>query len=72
MQIDFFGRNFRLLDCFERGLRRHVAGRFVLGRDAPFLDPGARRDPLVAGIDHAREILVGKNFLRHITAGADD
>jgi hypothetical protein len=71
-QIDFFGGNFRLLDCFERGLRCHVAGHFVFGGNAPFLDPGARRDPLVAGIDHAREIFVSKNFLRRITTGADN
>src|SRR5947208_15273097 len=38
-QIDFFGRNFRLLDCFERGLRCLVGGRFVLCRDVPFLEP---------------------------------
>ena len=71
-KIDFGGRNFRLFDRLQRRFRGHVARLFVFRGDATFLDPGASRDPFVAGIDHARQIFVGQNFFRHVTSSADD
>ena len=61
-----------LLDRGEGGFRRHVAGVFIFRGDAAFFDAGARRDPLVVGVDHLREVGVGQNFFRHVAAGADD
>ena len=71
-EIDLLRRNLRLLERFQRGLRRHVAGLFVFRRDATFFDAGASGDPLVAGVDDLREVGVGEAFLRHVTAGAND
>ena len=54
--------------ALSAALGGHVAGAFILRSDAAFLDPGARGDPLVARIDHAREVLVRDDFFRHVTA----
>ena len=71
-QIDFISFDPGLFHRGERSLGAHVAGVFVLGRDAAFLDPGAGGDPLVVGLDDLREIGVRQDFFRHVTAGADD
>ncbi len=71
-EIDFLRRNLGLLHCLERGLGCHIAGVFILCGDAALLDAGACSDPIVAGIDHAREVLIGQNLFGHITACADD
>ena len=71
-EIDLSRFDLGLLDRFQRSLRRHVARVFVLGGDAAFLDASARGDPLVARVDHSRQVGVGQNFFRHVTAGADD
>ena len=71
-QIDFARLDLGLLDRLQRRFRRHVAGRFIFGGHAALFDAGACRDPLVARVDHAREIVIGQNFLRHVTAGAND
>ena len=54
------------------GLGRQVGGEFILGRDAPFLDAGARGDPFIRGLDHFFEVGVGQDFFRHIRADAGD
>ena len=64
--------DFCLLDRLQRRFRRHLARCFILGGDAAFLDAGACCDPFVACVDHAREIIIGQNFLRHVAAGAND
>ena len=55
-----------------RGLRAHVGGEFVLRRDAPLADAGARADPLVARIDHLLQLGVGQHAAGQIGAGGDD
>ena len=71
-EIDLFRGNAGLLHRSQSGLGGHVAGLFVGRGDPAFLDPGAGRDPLVVGLDDLREVLVGEDFFRQITAGADD
>ena len=71
-QIDFIAGDSGLFHRGERGFGAHIAGVFVLRGDAAFLDAGAGGDPLVIGLDDLREIVVGENFFRHVTAGADD
>ena len=39
--------------------------------NAPFFDAGAHGDPLVAGVDHLFQVMVGDDFRRQFGAGAD-
>ena len=55
-----------------RRVESEIAGRLANGRKMALADAGARRDPLVAGIDQLLEIGVGDDFLRQIAAGAGD
>src|SRR4029453_17385897 len=50
-QIDFISFDPWLFHCGERSLGPHIAGIFIVRRDAAFFDPGAGRDPLVIGVD---------------------
>jgi len=49
-----------------------IAGGLAVRRAAALADAGARRNPLVAGVDELFEIGVGDDFLRQIAAGAGD
>jgi hypothetical protein len=71
-KLDVLGRDLRLFQRLKCGLRGHITGHFVLSRNATLLDPGARGNPFVAGIDHVREVLVGQDLVRRVTAGPDD
>ena len=39
--------------------------------DPPFADAGALRDPLVAGVDHGGDLVVGHHAVRHVRADAE-
>ena len=39
-------------------------------QDMALLDAGALGDPLVGGVDHAREIVIGQHVRRHIAVDA--
>jgi hypothetical protein len=57
----------------ERGAGRvqgHVRGGFAGRRDPSFVDAGALHDPLVGGIDGAREFRVGEHPARQVAAAA--
>src|SRR5207302_10106488 len=41
-----------------RGRLRHTGVRLVRARDPPLTDPGALADPLVRGVELARELVV--------------
>ena len=58
--------------AFKRGLRAHVAGVFILGGDAAFLDSGAGGDPLVVVSTIFERSSFVRTFFRHVTAGAND
>ncbi|MNV67846.1 hypothetical protein D3C71_1606600 [compost metagenome] len=55
-----------------RGVVAEVAGGLAFGRNVPFADTRARLNPLIAGVDHFLQILVGQHFFRQITTGARD
>jgi len=71
-EIDLLRRNLCLLDRLECRFRRHVASVFVLIGNPTLLDTGSRSDPVVAGINHAREVCISQNFVGHIAARTDD
>src|SRR5580692_392224 len=59
----------------ERGarrVRRHVRGPFAGRRDMALVDAGALHDPVVRGVDLARQIAVGEDLRRQIAAAAED
>ena len=59
----------------ERGARcvhRHVRGQFAGRGDAALVDAGALHDPVVGGVDLARQIGVGEDLRRQIAAAAEN
>ena len=55
------------------GLPCHVTGSETLfAEDAAFLDADTRRNPLVIGIYHARQFLVGEDIVWHVTSNTRD
>ena len=71
-EVDLFCRNLRLFECLERRLGRHIASVFIFCGNAAFFNAGASGYPIVAGVDYAREVRVGQDLFRHITACADN
>ena len=69
-EFDFLRPHAGLLKRLEGSLAGHVRGELVVRGNTPLADPGACDDPLVSRIDHRGQIIVGENFLRHITASA--
>ena len=55
-----------------RGKRRHMRGQFARPGNAALVNTGALNDPLVGGVDLQREIGIGKNLVRQITAAAQN
>ena len=55
-----------------RGDDCEVRGRLVGAGDMPALDPSPRRDPLVAGVNQARQVVVGQHLRRCIGAQTQD
>ena len=51
---------------------RQLRGDFAGRGDVAFVDAGALHDPLVGGVDLAREIGVGQDSARQITAAAEN
>ena len=47
-----------------RGDRGHRRRRLVGRGDAPLADAGPRHDPLVGGVDHPLEVVVGQDLRR--------
>src|SRR5262249_32342679 len=58
----------------HQGLARRgdaeIRGDLVIGRNMPLLDAGALANPAVAGIDHAREVVIAQDFFRQVGADA--
>ena len=52
------------------GLHRHVGSRHLRIRDVALADAGALQDPLVVGIDHLFQILVGEHARRRCSSPA--
>ena len=72
-RVDGVGIGSRLLQQLACGLASHVArAQPLLGEDAPLLDADARLDPLIGGIDHARQLLVGEDVVGHVAADTGD
>ena len=55
-----------------RGLFGQVGRGLAVGGDVPALDPGARADPFVAGVDQLLEVGVGQDLFRQVAPGAGD
>jgi hypothetical protein len=55
-----------------RRLRAHVRGEFVLRRNAPLANAGARPNPLVARIDCLFQLRVRENAAGQVGAGGND
>ena len=51
---------------------RQVDRRFVLRRDVAALDAGTGADPLIGGVDHFLEIVIGHDPIGQARAGAAD
>ena len=60
------------LDCLAAGRKREIARVFGVRSDMALANSGARENPLVGGIHHALEVLVGEDFARQVAAGAHD
>ncbi len=71
-EIDVGRRNPRGAEGGPRRMLGEVAGHLRGRRDPALADAGARADPRVAGVDALREIVVGEDVRRQITAGPDD
>jgi len=71
-KVDFLGVYTRHFNGTLGCMKCQIAGSFVFGRDMAFANAGAGDDPIVGGIHHLRQIVVGQNFFRQITAGAGD
>ena len=55
-----------------RRVRSHVRGEFAGRGDAALVDAGALHDPLVGGVDLARQIGIGQDLARQIAAAAEN
>src|SRR5262249_53861673 len=59
----------------ERRLRRvggQIGGQFARRSDAALVDAGALYDPIVGGVDLARQVGVGQDLRRQIAAAAEN
>ena len=65
-------RRRRLPARATRGVVGQVAGGLAFGGDVALADAGARGDPLVAGVDELREVVVGQHLFRQVAAGTGD
>ena len=67
------GGKARTLKRLAGGRGREVGGQLALGREVALGDAGALADPLVGGVDLARQLLVAHHARREIGAhGAHD
>src|SRR5690606_20428450 len=71
-QVDLVGRDARGLDRPQRGLVGQVAGGLPFGGHPALADAGTRTDPLVAGVDHLGQVVIGDHLLRQVAAGSGD
>ena len=71
-QVDRLRVNVRMGERRARRMGRHLRGQFAGRGDAALVNAGALHDPLVGGVDLAREIGIGKNLVRQITAAAEN
>ena len=71
-QINFAGAQVGRFDGFARRLLGEVDGEFIIRRNPALADAGARLDPLLGGVDHGFEFLVGEDFVGQVSARADD
>ena len=51
-------------------MHSHMRGEFAGSGDAPLVNPGALDDPLVGGVDFARQIGIGQDLVRQVAAAA--
>ena len=71
--IDGVGGHTRLVEELARGLAGHVArAKAFLGEDTALLDAYTRRNPLVTGVYHAREFLIGEDIVGHVTSNTSN
>src|SRR3546814_2042617 len=63
-QVDLGGLDAGRFHRTHGGVVREVAGGFAFGRDVALADAGARGDPLVAGVDDLRQVVVGEHLFR--------
>src|SRR5206468_3351507 len=71
-QVDLAGLDSRALEGLLRRPDGEVGGRLGLVDDVPLADAGALDDPLVRGLHHPLELLVGEDALRGIGTDTDD
>ena len=71
-QVDRGSVDARIGQGGDRGGRRDVGERLLLGRKAPLADAGALDDPLVRRVDELLEILVREDTVRDVDAEAGD
>src|SRR3546814_5839360 len=69
-QVDLGGLDAGRFQRTHGGVVREVTGGFAFGRDVALADAGARGDPLVAGVDDLRQVVVGEHLFRQVAAGA--
>jgi hypothetical protein len=70
--IDFRWRDIRIVESMSRRSGSHFTCRFVHTGDSAFFDPGARRDPFIAGVHHRFEVSVGQDSCRKVASCAYD
>src|SRR5690606_30713098 len=71
-QVEFVGT---AAGSFERAYRRvvrEVHRGLAFGGDVALTDAGARGDPLVAGVDDLRQVVVGQHLAGKVAAGTGD
>src|SRR5690606_1250918 len=71
-QVDLLGQDAGRLDRLQRGLVAQVAGGLPFGGHPALADTSTRTDPLVAGIDHLGQVVIGNHLLRQVAAGSGD
>ena len=70
--VDVGGANAALGERATGGFDGHVGGGHFGGGDVALADAGALDDPLVVGLDHLFEVLVGEHARRDIAAERGD
>ena len=60
--VDVLGRQLRRSERALGGFEGQVRGSYTIGRVVTRDDPGSLLDPLIGGLHHAREIVVGVGF----------
>jgi hypothetical protein len=60
------------VECHLGRLEGEVAGQLPLANPPPLFDPGASANPLVGGIHHLGQVVIGDDTVRQIDARGDE